>query len=62
MSATVPSYPVPPDDVVGNIFGWFDGIVTGCIPVPSYAVECVSSFDSMIDNSVHGQFVCVISI
>lgn len=62
MPTTAPSLPVPPNVVVEDIFRFFDSIVTGFIPVPSYAIECLSVFDRMIDSSFHDVFVWVIRV
>lgn len=57
-----PSSSVPPDEKFGDIFGWLAGIVTGCIPVSSYATGCSFRLDGMVDNFVYDVLVCVILI
>lgn len=62
MPTTVPFLPVTPYVVVGDIFGLFDGIITSCVAVPTYTVECMSLFKSMIDNYVHDVFAYDIQV
>lgn len=62
MSIKTLSAPIPSDDVVGNTFGFLDDIVTGYIHIPTYAVERLSFFDSMVDNSLHDVIVSVILV
>lgn len=62
MSVTTLSAPVQSDEVVRDILGFLDGMITGCIPLSTYAVKFLSLFNSMIDNSLHDVFVCVIRV
>lgn len=62
LPTTVPSLPVPLDELAGYVSGWFDGIAAGCIPVPLYTVQCFPPFDDVTDNSVYDVVVCAVPI
>lgn len=62
MPTTVQSSPVPPEVVARDIFGFLEAVVTSCTPEPTYAVERLSLFESIVDNSTHDVFVYVIQL